>query len=221
MSKFIHTWLKIWIPILFAMGIGILFYLITNWSHLDAGTRFVAIFYIIMPFHCLEEWKLPGGFHYNYNMLQHSEQPDRYPMNQFSDMLTIFLAELIGIACLIAGVNQIIVIWHLTFCFLEMTGHLIFGFNMYKRFHEVGKKTIYNPGFVTAVLFTVHALHYILTQYPANLPSLPTLAIGVLVGIVAVGGVALIPEQLFKSKDTAYPFPSNRYYEKYIARKAD
>lgn len=167
----------------------------------------------------LEEWKLPGDFHYNYNTLQHSELPDRYPMNQFSDMWTILLAELMRIACLFFGVNQIIVIWHLTFCFLEMTGHLVFGFNMYNRFRAVGKKTIYNPGFVTAALFTIHALYYILTQYPANLPSLGRLVIGVLVGIFAVGGVALIPEQIFKSKDTVYPFASNRYYEKYIERE--
>lgn len=113
MSKLISVWLKIWIPILFAMGIGILLYLITNWTTLDSGSRFVAIIYVMLPFHCLEEWRFPGGFHYNYNMLRRSRKPDRYPMNQFSDMLTIMLAELIGIVCLFYGVNQIIVIWNL------------------------------------------------------------------------------------------------------------
>ena len=97
MFKLISVWLKIWIPILFVMGIGILLYLITHWTTLDAGSRFVAIIYVMLPLHCLEEWRFPGGFHYNYNMLRRSQQPDRYPMNQFSDMLTIMLAELIGI----------------------------------------------------------------------------------------------------------------------------
>lgn len=219
MSKLISAWLKIWIPILFAMGIGILLYLITHWTTLDAGSRFVAIIYVMLPLHCLEEWRFPGGFHYNYNMLRRSRKPDCYPMNQFSDMLTIMLAELIGIVCLFYGVNQIIVIWNLIFCFFEMIGHLIFGFSMYRRFRTVGKRTIYNPGFATAVVFTLHALYYVLIQYPTNLPSLPIIILAIISGTVLVSSVVLIPEQLFKSKETPYPFDNNRYYEKYITRE--
>ena len=42
------------------------------------------VVYVMLPLHCLEEWRFPGGFHYNYNMLRRSRKPDRYPMNQFS-----------------------------------------------------------------------------------------------------------------------------------------
>lgn len=146
-------------------------------------------------------------------------QEQHWNQDQFSDMLTIMLAELIGIVCLFYGVNQIIVIWNLIFCFFEMIGHLIFGFSMYRRFRTVGKRTIYNPGFATAVVFTLHALYYVLNQYPTNLPGLSIIILAIISGTVLVSSVVLIPEQLFKSKETPYPFDSNRYYEKYIARE--
>jgi len=48
---------------------------------------------------------------------------------------------------------------------------------------------------------------------------LPIIILAIISGTVLVSSVILIPEQLFKSKETPYPFDSNRYYEKYIARE--
>lgn len=198
------------------IGTGIFVYVILNWSVLNAYTKFVAAFYIILPLHVIEEWRIPGGFHYNYNVTMKSKTPDRFPMNQLTDMLTNFLAEMIGIIILFFGVNQLIAIWHIFFCATEMIIHSLFGRMMYHRFKIVGKHTWYNPGYITAIFFFLTAVCATFFIIPTSFPSALEWFIGLTLFLIEMAIIILIPEQLFKSPDTLYPFSGKYKYGYYI-----
>ncbi len=51
---------------------------------------------IVLILHVIEEWVLPGGLHYSYNINHGSEYLSRYPMNRLTDMITNFGAVVIG-----------------------------------------------------------------------------------------------------------------------------
>lgn len=86
MEKIIKKWLSIWIyVIIFISGI-IIGALLSNWNVWSIQTKIFAFATALLPIHVLEEWHFPGGFHYMYNIMKNSDMPDRYPMNQLSDM---------------------------------------------------------------------------------------------------------------------------------------
>lgn len=86
-----------------------------------------------------------------YNLMQKSDLPDRYPMNQLSDMLTNFIGVVFGCIVLIVGVTPLFCIMQIFLCFAEVYGHLSGGIFSYNYVKAKGKKTIYNPGLFTTV----------------------------------------------------------------------
>ena len=97
--------------------------LIAQWSNIDTVRRLLIISFIAILVHQFEEYGLPGGEPAIMNiMLQSSDIPDRYPLNQFSAMFTnvtaialyfipIFLPKIIwlGLAPILMGMTQIMV----------------------------------------------------------------------------------------------------------------
>lgn len=220
-EKIIQKILRIWIPVMLLIGFVVLAYLGVGWKSLDAGTKFVAGFYIILPLHVVEEWRIPGGFHYNYNTAMKSSRPDCFPMNQLTDMLTNFMAELIGVLLLFFGVNNVIITWHIFFCVLEMVIHSLFGCMMYVKFKAVGKRTWYNPGYLTAAAFFIMAVCTCIGNIAINMPSGREWILGLLFFLAEMVLVILIPENIFKSMETPYPFVGKYqygYYAKFITK---
>ena len=59
------------------------------WKKWSTELKIIASIAVIFPIHVLEGWVFPGGANYQYNLFLHkSDQPDRYPMNRLSDMIT-------------------------------------------------------------------------------------------------------------------------------------
>ncbi len=208
-----------WLYVLYAIGAVMTAVLIINWQIWPVIQKILVLFTIILPLHVLEEWQIPGGFHYQYNIMQKSQYPDRYPMNRLTDMITNFGGELFMIGLAIYGANTGIIIAVAVFSALEVIIHTIFGIKMYNRFKTKGKRTIYGPGSVTAYagFGTMGLLSLYWLIISGTRPAEWGLA-GVIL-FVMLAGFILIPENLLKNKKTAYPFKSTGYFNKYLINK--
>lgn len=212
-------WDRIWLNVFYVIGICLLMILVLFGGDWPLRLRLVYMVSVILPMHACEEWQLPGGFHYQYNLIQHSDLPNRYPMNRLTDMLTVCIAEVVYLACVPFYQLNWVVMALCGFCLLEVFMHTFFGITMHHRFKQSGKKTMYNPGLVTAYLgFGSVAIAMII-----NLSTNATITgqdwglTALLIAFMAVFEIFL-PELRFRSKTTAYPYTSARYYEKFIQK---
>ena len=73
-------WLIAECPIALAM------LLIVKWDTWEAANKFCCTLPIFIAIHVIEKWRTPG-VHYQYNVFRGSEIPDRYPLNEASEML--------------------------------------------------------------------------------------------------------------------------------------
>ena len=174
-----------------------------------------------MPIHVVEEWVFPGGFHYQYNTLMHSDRLDRYPMCRLSDMITNLgvTALFMGMTVVFAVLKSVpagVVVAALIFSLFEVISHSLAGYKMYKQFQSKGKTTIYGPGSVTAYwgfgVLAVLSVQCLLTMDVTWL----SWVIGV---AMLAGGVILfivIPENAIKSMESPYYFESAGYYERFL-----
>lgn len=209
-----------------AGGIILILLVVVFWNQLDWASRFLYFPGIGLVLHVLEEWRFPGGFHYIYNLTRNSDVPDRYPMNQVSDMLTNFGALIVFFGSItfneiIIGVTPIFAIASFLFCVVEVIGHTFFSIRSNKFFNTKGKKIIYNPGFLTTYLvFLPVSIDFI---YIFATGILQTVLTDWLLGVVLLGilGLLLIvlPERALQNKNSPYPFTGKYefgYYKKYI-----
>jgi hypothetical protein len=196
---------------MFVLGAVVLIVLLVNWDSWSAAQKVVAFVYVLLPFHVWEEWRLPGGFAYQYNwVMASSDQPDRYPMNQFTDMITVFGSMWFGIILLIIGVTPAVLISQTFFAFAEVGMHLNFGYRMHRRFKSKGKRTWYNPGLVTTLVgFLPIFIFGVVELFNSSLVLADGLkAIGILV-ISSV--IVFLPERLFNRRDDVYAFQPGYY----------
>lgn len=84
-----------------------------------------------------------------------------------------------------------------------------------RQFQRNGKRILHTPGLFTAYCgflpLGICMTNY-LVQSGVQLVDVAT-AIGILA--IMIVGMIFIPENAFKSKETAYPFPSSRYFERF------
>ena len=213
-----RTWIKVGCAITGAVTIA----LMLNWYSWSDGLKVVFGVAALIPVHVIEEWVFPGGFHYHYNVLMRSEEPNSTPMCRLSDMVTNFATTImylvLGLWCLARGsVPTGLLLATLIFGCLELFAHTLFGVVMYVRFRAAGKTTIYGPGSITAYLgfgpLAVMSLYCL--QGCAVGGADWALAVGVLV--VIAGGFILLPETLIKRfKRKAYAFDDAGYYQRFL-----
>lgn len=204
-----------WLYVTYVLGIAAFMFLIKNWNVWSAEQKLLSLMAILLPLHVAEEWKVPGGFHFSYNLLFKSDSPNCYPMNQLTDMITNFTGEIFFIVLLCIGANRGIILAMACFSYMEAVGHTGLSAVMYKKYKSRGKRTIYAPGLVTAYagfLIAGIIMTYYLMQSGIGLSDAIT---AVIILIIMIGGMIFVPENLFKSKDTVYAFPSARYFEKF------
>ncbi len=105
-----------------------------------------------------------------------------------------------------------------TFAFsvIECLAHTVMGTIMFFKFRSKGKTTIYGPGSITAYwgFMPIGFIAFDDLQDISIGMKEWAWCIGILLFIIVC--CILIPENLIKNKDTAYPFRSAGYYEKYI-----
>ena len=221
MNKLLDFWMKIWLYVM-AVGGGILIILLVLfWNQSNWATRLIYFTFIGLTLHVLEEWRFPGGFHYIYNLTHKSENPDRYPMNRVSDMVTNFGALIVGFGAIIIGAFPLIVVATFFFGFVEILAHTGLGINSYRFFKSKRKINIYNPGFLTTyVIFLPVSIGFI---YIFTTGMFLTILTDWIWGIVLMLGIGflliVLPEGLLKNKNSPYAFTGKYkygYYKKYV-----
>ena len=190
------------------------------WNDWSNAVKLLLATGALIPIHVIEEWVFPGGFHYQYNIMNGSDQPDRYPMCRLSDMITnlygTFGFIIMGIVCLTLGhVYNGCLIAALIVCVLECIIHTLFGMRMYLRFKPKGKTTIYGPGSITTYLgFFPLGVLFVYELLQTQISGTDWVMGAVLAVVMLVGGIVL-PENLLKKKDNAYRFSNNGYFDQF------
>lgn len=212
-----RAWIKFGLIITAVMCGAILW----NWNEWTLELKLLAAISALIPVHVVEEWVFPGGFHYQYNSMYHSDELDRYPMCRKSDMFTnlivTILYAILTVYYAIAGaVPTSLVIATVLFCFMEFAMHTLFGCMMYHRFHKAGKTTIYGPGSLTAYLgFSVFGVIGIYSLQDRIVSGQDWLW-GVVITLLLMAGSVLIPENIIKRKGNSYYFKSAGYFDRFL-----
>ncbi len=217
MKKLRKLWLSVWLYAMISVSGLIVGVLICNWQTWGLQRKLFAAATALLPFHVLEEWYFPGGFHTMYNLMAKSSCPDRYPMNQMSDMFTNLIGVLFGCFVLIIGVNPFFCVMQLFLCCAEVFGHFSGGIFLYRRFKSKGKRTVYSPGMATTVFgYIPIAIGLIISFIDGYAPTVPEFALAIACGVV-LGGVSLkLPEKLLKAENTPYAYTwGDGYLSKY------
>ncbi len=217
MKKIFKSWLNIWLYVITLISGIIIGITIVMWNVWSFQTKIFAFATALLPLHVLEEWRFPGGFHYMYNIMVKSKIPDRYPMNQLSDMFTNLIGVIFGIIVLFVGVNNIFLVMQLFLCIAEIFGHTKGGIFSYKKFKIYGKKTIYNPGMFTTIFgYMPIAILIIISFIISSSPIWYEWILGLGCGIV-LGAISLkLPEKITQNENTPYNYNwGNGYFEKF------
>lgn len=218
MKKAGKFWLSFWLYPMVAISGIIIGVTIYNWQNRELQQKLFAAATALLPFHILEEWYFPGGFHTMYNLMAKSDCPDRYPMNQMSDMWTNLIGIVFGCMVLIVGVTPLFCVMQLFLCCAEVFGHFSGGIYLYRHFRNKGKRTVYSPGMATTVFgYIPVAIGIIVSFFTQSAPTVTEFILAIVCGMV-LGGVSLnIPEKLLKSKNTPYGYTwGDGYLNKYI-----
>lgn len=172
-----------WYNIELVVAIGTLIYLVLAWQSMDVLQRLLLLNFVAILLHQFEEYGLPGGEPAIMNMvLQPSDTPNRYPLNQNSAMITnvvvtyvfyllpVFFSSVIwlGLAPMLLGVSQFMVHGILT---------------------NRKLRTWYNPGLAAVVLLHIPlAIAYV---YYITVNGLAT-GWDWLIAVVYMGAIAFI-----------------------------
>lgn len=211
-------WLSIWLYVITLISGIILGVTISRWNVWNLQERLYALSAALLPIHVLEEWVFPGGFHTMYNLMADSDRPDRYPMNQMSDMWTNMIGVIMDCIVLLAGVTPFFCVMKIGLCIGEVCGHTYGAVFSYRKFKSQGKRTPYNPGFVTTWLgFVPIGIGLFVSFFTEKAPSvgeaIAAAAVMICLGAFAVKGM----EKIFRDPDTPYAFTwGDGYFEKFL-----
>lgn len=222
MNRFARFWLSAWLYFMVLASGVIVGITISKWDLWGLQEKLFAAATALLPFHVLEEWYFPGDFHTMYNLMARSNCPDRYPMNQMSDMFTNLIGMVFGCLVLIVGVSPFFCVMQLFLCCAEVFGHFSGGIFLYRKFKYCGKRTIYSPGMATTVFGYIPIgvgiiVSFVTQTAPTALQFILAAASG-----VALGGAALnLPEKLFKRENTPYGYTWGGYLNKFSREEKD
>ena len=177
-------------------------YLIINFNNIEILQRLQIISFMAMLIHQFEEYGFPGGEPAIMNIvLQGSDKPDRYPLNQFSAMFTnvlfsyvIYLLPVIfpnviwlGIAPMLMGLMQFIIHGIMT---------------------NIKMKSIYNPGLGAVVFIHIPVgIYYLWYIASNNIATGTDWVIGIAYTIFAtVFILGFLTYIVFANRNTKYVF---------------
>lgn len=196
--------------------------ILMNWKTWSLELKCIAALTALIPIHVVEEWIFPGGFNFQYNtFLYKSDRPDRYPMNRASDMITVlgttfmYLILTIIFAINRGEVSTGVMMSGIAFSLLETTFHTYCGIRAYFKYKKKGKTTIYGPGSITAYMgFAILGSIMFYTLQGKTIETADWFICMIILG--GIGALCLIPEIIFKSKDSKYYFETNGYYDRFL-----
>lgn len=218
MDILINGWLSIWIYVMVIIAIILVVKVIKNkdkWSKLDV---YCTLAIVVLVLHVIEEWVIPGGLHYSYNISHGSSILSSYPMNRLTDMITNFGGVILGLIILkYFRFNKSSSLAVMFFCFMEVVIHILIGVQDLGIFYRYGARLFYDPGLITSI-FGFLPLGILLWKELFRSKSKPKLkdwVYGVLGTFVFAFLLINLPEDLLKREDNPYYFTDRGYYEKY------
>lgn len=206
-----------WYNIGLTVAIGTIVALVLFWQSFDVLRRVQIMSFIAMLIHQFEEYGFPGGEPAITNMVMRtSDIPDRYPLNQFSAMLTNVLITYVAyllpvffphvvwlcLAPILMGFAQVLVHGILT---------------------NIKMKTIYNPGF-GAVIFLhvpvgIYYIHYIAVNRMVDASNLIG---GIIYFVLSVGLVVNgLTYKVLPNRNTKYVFSEEEMQRFHVKEKLE
>lgn len=223
MQKIGKYWLSIWLYLMILVSGVIIGVTLCHWQAWGLQQKLFAAATALLPFHVLEEWHFPGEFHTMYNLMAGSSRPDRFPMNQMSDMFTNLIGVIFGCTVLIVGANPFFCVMQLFLCFAEVFGHFSGGIFLYRQFSSQGKRTVYSPGLATTVFgYIPVAVGLVISFFTHAAPTVTEFILAIVCGMV-LGGLSLnLPEKLLKDENTPYAYTwGHGYLDQYCKEVGD
>ncbi len=219
METLIQGWLSIWLYVMTAIGIvlGVLVWKKRKeWQTLDI---LCTLAIIVLILHVIEEWVLPGGLHYSYNIAHGSALLSRYPMNRLTDMITNFGAVVLGCIVLkVWGFRKPAAVAIMIFSAFELVIHLTIGIQDMQIFQSYGMNTLYSPGLLTSLFGFLPVCIALLRYLFVKKENRPT----ILQWFMAIGATIVfsfllinLPEALLGKEDSPYEFTDRGYYERF------
>lgn len=218
MEALIQGWLTIWLYVMAGIGIYLSVVVWKNRRSWDNINILCTLAVIVLVLHVLEEWVIPGGLHYSYNIDHGSAILSRYPMNRLTDMITNFGGVLLG--CIVLkfwGFRKPAGIAVMMFSGFEVVIHIVIGITSLRTFGVYGMNTLYSPGLVTSLFgflpITIGLACYLFQKKNRATIKQWILAVAVMFGFCLL--LINLPEMLLGDENSPYAFTDRGYYEQY------
>ncbi|MGN0708621.1 MAG: HXXEE domain-containing protein [Anaerovoracaceae bacterium] len=207
-----------WLYVMIIMSVILTVQMIVHWKDWDALTKLGAFTVIVLTFHVWEEWVIPGGFHYIYNIDSPAGLRDRYPMSQITDMITNFGGALIWFVLVqMKKYGRKMSFAVMIFSFFEFIIHMYLAHHSMSVFAAEGIYTgFYAPGLITAVccwlpLGIAYTVWFVKNKVRSK---------DVIGGIIILAALSILlvnlPEKALKSRDNPYVFDNAGWYETWV-----
>lgn len=219
METIMQGWLSIWLYIMATIGIVLGVFVWKNrktWSTLNI---LCTLAIIVLVLHVIEEWVLPGGLHYSYNIAHGSTLLSRYPMNRMTDMITNFGGVVLG--CIVLkfwGFRKPAGIAVMLFSLFEVVIHVSIGIQDMNTFAPYGMNTLYSPGLITSLFGFLPiaiglAIH--LFKKKENHPKFTQWVMAIGATVIFAFLLINLPEATLGKEDSPYEFTNRGYYEQF------
>lgn len=219
MEGLLQAWLSVWLYVMAAIGIALAYLTYKHrhdWSKINILCTLAVIVLIL---HVLEEWVVPGGLHYSYNIAHGSDDLSRYPMNRLTDMITNFGAVVLG--CIVLrfwGFRKPAAIAVMLFSAFEVVIHVAIGITDMQLFGPYGMNVLYSPGLITSLFGFLPISIGLAVELLGEKGKRPTFWQWVMgVGAMFFFCFLLIslPEMLLGNAESPYEFTDRGFYESY------
>ncbi len=219
METIMQGWLSVWLYVMAAMGMILGVRIWKNRKKWDKINILCALAIIVLILHVIEEWVLPGGLHYSYNIAHGSTLLSRYPMNRLTDMITNFGAVVLGCIVLkVWGFRKSSAIAVMLFCGFELVIHISIGIQDMTIFAAYGMNTLYSPGLITSLFGFLPVgvgLAVCLFRTKAERPKFAHWVMAIAATALLCFLLINLPEDLLGREDSPYAFTDRGYYERF------
>lgn len=219
METIINAWLSVWLYVMAAIAVVLTIKIFKNRKEWDKINILCTVAIIVLVLHVLEEWVLPGGLHYSYNIDHGSSILSCYPMNRLTDMITNFGGVILGCVVLkFWGFRKPAGVAIMLFSAFEVVIHIIIGVTSLKTFGEYGMNTLYSPGLVTSLFGFLPVVILLAKELFFSGKKRPSLKQWIMAVVAMFGFCFLLinlPEMLLGDENTPYTFTDRGYYEQY------
>lgn len=206
-----------WLYVMLIMSIIGTVQLIANWKSWGALRKFGMFAVIVLTFHVWEEWVIPGGFHWIYNVSSDAALRNRYPMSELTDMITNFGGAIIWFV--LAELDKYGRKMHFAvtvFSYFELAVHLFLAYNSMTTFYAEGIYTgFYAPGLVTAITCWLPLGIAGSVWFVKNGIGWKDVVGGLVILAVLTVCLVQLPENTLKNEDNPYAFDNAGWYEQY------